>query len=144
MTAVGQDAFEVTVSAEDLSALILAVHDAASVRPTARQRKWTYGNVIAIAGAKVRDLSVEVARVRHGSDKNPIAAVEVTQRRLAVDVLFDVHADTATAHFALAGEVSQGHDLHEETAWASFLASSTADTLAAAGVRVHLQPGLQS
>jgi hypothetical protein len=103
-----------------------------------------YGNVIAIAGAKVRDLSVAVAKIRHGSDKNPIAAVEVTQRRVAVDVLFDVRADTATAHFALVGKVSQRHDLHEETAWASFLASSTADTLAAAGIRAHLQPGVPS
>ncbi|NMN95081.1 hypothetical protein [Antrihabitans stalactiti] len=133
--------FEVTVPAASLSELILAVHDAAA-HPTNTQRKWKYGNVIGISGAKVRELNRTIAQRRHNRLRRPVAAVEVTQRRLTADVLFDVDlaAATASAHFSGAGEASQRHDSREEAAWASFLAVSTTDILLQAGVQAILCP----
>ena len=133
--------FEVTVPAAALSELILAVHDAAA-HPTNARRKWKYGNIIGISSAKVSELDRTTAQNRHDRLRRPVAAVEVTQRRLTADVLFDVDAAgaIATAHFSGAGEASARHDSGEEAAWASFLASSTVDTLIRGGVQALLKP----
>lgn len=136
--------FEVSVPATALSELILAVHNAAAPPTRSARRKWKYGNIIGISGAKVSELDRTTAQNRHYRLRRPVAAVEVTQRRLSADVLFDVDATraVATAYFSGAGEASPRHDPHEEAAWASFLAASTADTLIRDGVKAVLSPRL--
>lgn len=142
MTGSVRDAFEVIVPADALSALIIAVHEAGTLRAASR-RKWRYGNVIRIYGAHVADLAVNTAMHRHRRERMPVAALAVTQRRLTVDVLFEVTDASARAWFSGAGLASIRHDPGEETAWASFLATGTVDALARAGIRTDLQHCLE-
>ena len=122
---------EVAVPANQLSALILAVHQAT-------EGSSIQGNIEHRAQhTAVTDYDQQIARVRHGLDHRPVAAVTVVHDTFIVDVTFDVRPQMATAIFCDARCESMLRNWNE-CEGAQLLATHTAEILESAGVAAQV------
>lgn len=133
--------YEVTVSAAELAALILAVHEAAGQSGGPSARRWRHGNVVGISTPRVRDLPLATVRAKHVVARRPVAAITAAlHRTVAVDVIFTLDDDVACAQFHCATTHSE-ITLAQERTWAEYLSTKTSAALIATGITTSLSAG---
>ncbi|HLS75765.1 MAG TPA: hypothetical protein VK083_03095 [Nocardia sp.] len=119
--------FAVVVPATALDALILAVHeivDDAVIRRFLRQ-----GNVIDFLPPAIADLDLALAHARHDGARRPLAALVLTHRDTAVDIVFErAGIGCVRARFCPAGGAT-ATDADRAAALARFLSERTATAL---------------
>ena len=131
--------FEVAIATVAMSSLIDAVHSVALQAGGGRSRTWQHDNVIGIDTPLITDLEIAAALRRHEAQGRPIAAIGVVaQGHVAVDVIFGLREDLATALFTGLHDTN-GPAADRESSLAEFLASTTISALAAEGVDSRLR-----
>lgn len=124
---------EITVPAQHLSSLIIAVHSAAQIDTGTEPAPQPSPGFF----AEIADYDRRFARTRLGLDHRPIAAVTIVHANFIVDVTFDVVGPSASALFVDANDEST---LRLPTAvdGATIMACRTADALESCGLRSTL------
>lgn len=131
---------EVSVSAEHLPALVLAVHEGSGGVDGHQSNRWRYDNVIDIAGARLDDLDLSKFRGSLADSVEPrvVAGVVVVKPAASVDIVFLLDATTASARFGLQRS-RDGDCAARSNQLARFLATQTAAILAGEDIHHTIQ-----